>query len=348
VKRSPLPLLALLLAAAPARAHVGMVVAKADFVHPAPPMVSYPDGGVAYRYVPEEADQSYRIEWVDGDLDPTGRFTFYYLDHGVSDGVSRDELTLVGTVARDVQGRDATSVWVSCSCDADAGVACPDAGARWCDNFVQWDTSGLPDGAWWLAAANDDPPFHVFNLSSAPVLVHHGQTKPPVLIVEKPDGIGDADKTADVALIAVGTGPMKLNLAWGDNDPARVLGPTTTIAKALPVTIGADGLFTYPWDTSQLPSGLKLFIRATLTDDAGTTYSDSRYGQGVFHRPQGGDGSQVFDLSMHSGDGPLNLTPKGCGCALGGRRATPPLALALLYLAIRRALRRGSRSACRS
>ena len=84
----------LLLVAVPASAHVsGAHLPRADFDHPAKlSMVPLDGGGFLYSYVPEEADQKYTVSWVDGDVDPTARFTFYYLDHMPNDAVSYDQL----------------------------------------------------------------------------------------------------------------------------------------------------------------------------------------------------------------------------------------------------------------
>src|SRR5262249_18348120 len=146
------------------------------------------DGGLRWNYVPEEADKVYTISWKDGDTDPTARFTFYYIDHSFADAVSYQQVPLVGTVVRDVQGRDADGVYASCTCtpNPDLGVSCDDGGTRWCDNSIDWDTSQVPDGVYWLVATNTDPPYFVYNQSSAPVRVSHGASKPPVAIVLRP------------------------------------------------------------------------------------------------------------------------------------------------------------------
>ncbi|MSP59556.1 MAG: hypothetical protein EXR72_04295 [Myxococcales bacterium] len=308
-----------------ARAHVGASVAKASYLHPAAPgrVGAGTDGGSATdysKYVPEEANASYRIDWADGDADPTGRFTFYYLDHAISDAVSAEQVEQIGKLVRDVKGRDAAGIFVACSCEADAGVECPkvDGGARWCDNFVDWDTSGLTDGAYWIAAVNNDPPFHVYNLSFAPVRVHHGAAKPPVVIVVRPDGLLDADRSYRVAVVAVGTGAMTLQLAYGQNDVKKVLGPVSSIAKQLPAVAGAEGLVGYEWAIAEIPNG-SYFVRATVTDGSGQSYADSRYGLAVYHAPGDDGGATPADLAVTGADMAKMENPaKGCSCAVGG------------------------------
>ena len=36
----------------------------------------------------------------------------------------------------------------------------------------------LAPGEYWIAAVNNDPPFHLYNLSYAPVRVSHGTARP--------------------------------------------------------------------------------------------------------------------------------------------------------------------------
>src|SRR5581483_4448020 len=72
-----------LLVAAPAEAHIGAILAQARFSAPPTPKVTPSDMGVIFdnTYPWAAADQAYTIAWDDGDNDPTGNFSFYYLDH---------------------------------------------------------------------------------------------------------------------------------------------------------------------------------------------------------------------------------------------------------------------------
>ncbi len=305
--------------AAAAEAHVGAAVAKANFTHPAP-IDLLSDGGTHYHFVPEAADQSFRIEWDDGDVDPTGRFTFYYLDHAISDGLTAKQLPQEATLVRDLSGRDAERVYVSCSCDGDAGVKCPggDGGPRWCDNFVQWDTHALPDGSYWIAALNDDDPYLVYNLSPAPVRIHHTVALPPAVLLLTPDGVGTADLQYHLQLLAVGTGAMKMDLSYGNDDYGETLGPLHAIAQAVPAVVGSDGTVGYDWALSSVKNGT-YFVRVQLSDSVGQAFADSRYGLVVFH----GSGSVDAAVSdAGDGGGIKTLMPprSGCSCQLAAQR----------------------------
>jgi hypothetical protein len=341
-----LPATLLMGVGAPARAHIGASVAKANYTHPQDPwtVITTDGGAVSYdysRYVPEEStDGKYLLQWTDGDVDPTGKFTFYYFDHDVSNAVTAAQVEMLGTIVHDTQGREARSIYVACYCDADAGVKCPDindagpTGARWCDNSVEWDTSGLPDGEYWLMAVNHDPPFYVYNPSNAPVWVHHGAPKPPLVIVTRPDGLGSADASYTAQFIIHGMGALTLDLSYGENQVDKVLGPTTSLVKALPVTAGADGLTTWQWSTSQLPNE-NFFLRATVKDAQGAvSYSDSRFPLAVYHTPLD-DGGAPRDMALPAADLAAPVQPPRGSCAVAGR---PDAAGALLVAAALAAL----------
>ena len=348
MKASRLALVLCLGVGGAAHAHIGAIVAKADYLHPlGPTQIPLADGGVGWVYTPEEADASYHVSWMDGDTDPTARFTFWYLDHGVSDAVSADQIEATATMITTTDGSAAAGIFASCSCDPDAGVKCavlPDGGVRACPNDFVWDTSQLKDGVYWIAAVNNDPPYHVYNLSLGPVRVAHSAKKPPIVIVVSPDGLGAADTSTDVQAIVVGTPPMTLALAYGQNDLMQVLGATNPIAAAMPVTLGADGVTHYAWDVHALADD-NYFVRATLADANGSTSSDSHWGQAVYHALDAGtiDGGRVIIVPP--------AAPKGCGCALGANAQNSALdyfpagVLAGLALISLRRARRGSRSA---
>jgi MYXO-CTERM domain-containing protein len=355
--RLPALTLALAALAHPALAHVGAVVSKATFCSPPPPAQSALDSGVIYSYLPEDADASYRIAWQDGDTDPTGKFTFYYLDHEPPTAVDANAIETLATPVRTVDGRDAASVYVSCACVAvdagadicDAGTApnCADGGARWCDNFVDWDTSTILDGVYWIAAVNNDPPYHVYNMSQSPVRVSHGAHKPPVVIVLKPDGLGPgADTSYRASVLVSGEGQLTLDFDWGIDEKNQVNGPVHAIARGVPVVVGSDGAVAYSWDVSALPNEV-YFLSATVKDDAGgVSFSDSRYGLSVFHRVgtdagDAGPGDASAAVAPDLASPPTNpKSPSGCACSVGGADSSPlpwlPFAIAAGALAIRR------------
>ena len=337
------------LLSASASAHNGAQLSRADFLHPAPYIeTAYGDAdtnnatNIRFSYFPEDADAHFRITWQDGDTDPTGRFSFYYLDRSLPDAVTASQIEQLGHPIIDVNGRTA-SVWASCFCDEDAGVTCPpidfiDAGHRWCDNFVDWDTSQVPAGAFFIAAVNDDPPYHVYNLSATPVRVSHQSSRGPIVIVVRPSGAGLADAAYRIALLIDGSPPLTVDLAFAPDDAAHVLGPLQTIALALPATLSADGAAHADWDTHALSAG-NYFVRATLHDAAGrSAESDSRGGLSILHLGDAGasrdlQASMIQDLGSST---PLTspMTPGGCACRLHPTPSRlPPLAiLALLPL----------------
>src|SRR5688572_5104679 len=143
-----------------AQAHVGGAVSKADFTSPPPPQV-VPDGAGGNTVMPytfASADAQFTVQWtVDQPDDPTGRFSFYYLDQTPPSAVTYDQIVTLASPIPEASGDN--GIWVSCSCDGDAGGVCPDLARSSCGQtqFV-WNTSGLPAGAYWIIAANFDYP----------------------------------------------------------------------------------------------------------------------------------------------------------------------------------------------
>src|SRR5262249_13392256 len=93
-------IIVLCLFAAPARAHVGAKVSLAQFDSPAP-LVSATDGGLGPNAI-AVADASFVVSWYDGDMDPTGHYFFYYLDHSPPTGLSTDDVKNQATPIADV------------------------------------------------------------------------------------------------------------------------------------------------------------------------------------------------------------------------------------------------------
>ena len=87
----------------PASAHVGAVVAVAKFMTPADPTIVHKDPNddvTPTPFVWTTADASYTVTWTDGDADPTGRFTFYYMDHQPTFQVSADDVETGGIATK--------------------------------------------------------------------------------------------------------------------------------------------------------------------------------------------------------------------------------------------------------
>lgn len=332
--------LAALLLAQPAEAHVGAVVANARFTAPPPPQVTGADAGVVLAPFTFDgatpASPRYTVSWVDGDNDPTGRFYFYYLDHCPSFAVPPAAIKTTATPIPD----GAAGVWASCNCDSDAGVMCPDAGVRDCRNSITWDTSALPTGSYWVIAVNDDPPYLVYSVSGSPVRVQHGaDPPPPAAIVLRPDGFGSWDTSYRTQWFAVGAPPLRIDLAYGIDDPTKVLGPTVPLLKDAHGIVNPDGTVSWDWDTTALETLGTFFLRVTVTDSNGVSqFTDSRYQLSVYHPDTDGSAASS-DLSAR--DGLLNLHPPSGGCALGPEGGAPALlgslalALAVFGLALR-------------
>lgn len=332
-----------------ARAHVGGTVAVAKFKSPADPVVAHDEPlDTVDPFSLATADGSFTIVWDDGDTDPTGRFTFYYLDHEPTYQVTVDDLTTGGlaTVIEDPINKTG-GYFASCTCSMDMGVVCPpdvrDPNGN-CANQLVWNTSALAKGTYWVIAVNDDPPFHVYYAANAPVVVAHGgETPPPAVVVVRPDGFGAWDQSYRLQWLAFGKAPLTFALSYGIEDTGSALQIAGDIADPVQVTQNADGTFSYDWDTSALPNNMSYFVRFKVTDaDGVSTFTDSHFGIKVFHNG-GMNATPLPDMAM--------APPRKHGCDVepgasssSGALATTLLALAGVALALyvlRRAARRG-------
>jgi hypothetical protein len=329
---------ALCLAAAPAHAHLGGTVATAVFESPPPLPATEVDLGFAVApFSAPVADTEYLIKWSDGDNDPTGLFFFYYLPYQPNSQLLAADIEALGTPVKEKnQAAEPVELWVGCGCDGDAGVVCPDAGVRDCRNEFLWDTSGVPDGTYWVVAVNQDPPFHVYSTALAPVRIKHGGGEPsPALVVLRPDGLGSHDKTYRTQWWAQGKPPLRFELAYGNvEDAAR--GPVSIIVKDLTPTAQADGTYLYDWDISRLENLFTFYLRVRVTDgDGRMVTSNSRYGMSVYHPPP--DGFTLGDAAVAPDQG--TMPPAGCGsCGVEGGEgvlvAGPLGMLVLLFAAL--------------
>jgi hypothetical protein len=316
---------------------VGAAVANAKFTSPPPPTLTASTGGL-YQMAPytwATADQSYPVAWSDGDTDPTGRFYFHYLDHCPDFAVVTDQIEQIAPVVPGVAGQ---GIWASCSCSADAGVNCPDAGDRtangMCANQFTWDTSQLPAGAYWLIAVNNDPPFHVYSVAQAPVIVSHGGTPPPAAIIVRPDTIGSYSTSYTTQWAATGSGPLHFDLSYG------AVTPTMLLASDVHTTAGGDGTLSWLWDVSQLMNGV-YFLEVKVTDALGqSSFTDSRYGLTVFRTPGDGGSFTIVDAAVQAPDMAAPPPPsRAGGCkscsrsAAAAQGSAAPLALLLVLAA---------------
>jgi hypothetical protein len=321
----------LVFGASTAYAHSNGVISNALFSSPAAPVITPADMGVA-PFTFASADGSFPIAWEDGDTDPTGHFTFYYMDHNPSFQVLYTDIETIAQPVKELGSADAgpVAIYAGCTCipDGDAGLSCPDLGAsRDCRNGFTWDTSGVAAGTWWVVAVNNDPPYHVYAVSGAPVRVQHGGAQlPPAALVLRPDGIGSFDKSYRVQWLATGKAPLKIDLSYGLDEPGLVLGPTMSLAKNVMAPIEPDGTQVFDWDLTGVATLKVYFVRVRVTDGDGvSSYTDSRFGLSVYHPPPPGS-----DLSTGwPADLAMTTPPKG-GCEVGQGSPATPLVLALL------------------
>jgi hypothetical protein len=337
-----------------AHAHIGANTAVAKFTNPPDPNVMRGDpNDTVPGFAWVSADQSFTIKWDDGDSDPTGRFTFYYMDHHPNYEVTADDIEagLATKIENDAVNASG-GYFASCYCEGDQGVTCPtmdDMGTPIvrsptgnCANQLVWNTSALPPGTYWLVTVNNDPPFHVAYSSIAPVRISHGGTPLPAVFVMRPDGFGSWDQSYHMQWLADGKAPLTFDLAYGLEDTGAATATPTPLATGLQLTAGSDGTYTYDFDTSQLQTNKAYWVRIKATDaDGNSTFTDSHYGITISHA---GATTPPPDLAM--------APPKKSGCELGpddggsGARGRGALlavlgALALAYFVARRAARRG-------
>ncbi len=328
-----------------ARAHVGANPSKATFTTPPEPMALPVDGGLTLApYTFATADQNITVQWTtDFPTDPTGRFSFFYLDHEPPSSVTYDMILTLASPIPEASGDN--GYWVSCTCSTDAGVGvvCPDAGPTgrepYCGStqFV-WDTSALPAGVYWIIAANFDPPYKIYTVSQGPVRVAHGgATPPPAVTVVLPDGLFAVDKSYTTLWLTSGVPPFHFDLFYGVSDESVVLDPPTPLGTDVKPIVNSDGSFGYLWDTSALSDGLYYF-GVKVTDSTGqSSYTDSQFGENVYHPPD--DGGLVI-VGQDSGAADLsrpdltvvlkNDNGGGCSCELGAGQSAVPLAAGLL------------------
>src|SRR5262245_59032695 len=135
------PALCVLLLSGVAHAHTGGTAVNATFTQPAAPTLG--PGDLSFMVAPytfATADTTFTVSWDDGDTDPTGHFTFYYLDHQPTFGVTPADVESIATPIREVgKPTELVQIWASCTCMDVGGVMCPDLGApRDCRSSFVW------------------------------------------------------------------------------------------------------------------------------------------------------------------------------------------------------------------
>src|SRR5437762_3084368 len=102
--------------------HVGGVPTPAKFVDP--------------KGVGAAGDQSFDVKWTDGDMDPTGKFSFYYQVSNVPPNATLSSPSFMGVAIPEAQQLPILSTM----------------------NDFQWNTSAIASGSYYLYAITTDPP----------------------------------------------------------------------------------------------------------------------------------------------------------------------------------------------
>jgi hypothetical protein len=327
------------IAAAPgtSHAHIGAVLARAQFKAPPGPATMPADGGLRQTspFTFATADASYHVTWDDGDIDPTGQFFFFYLDHQPAIALMVSDVEKIATPIPETQA----GIYAGCSCPDDAAVVCPDLGTamRDCRNDFVWDTSKIPDGTYWVIAVNKDPPYEIYSASGGPVRIAHGGATPaPAVVIIEPDGFGAFGDTFTAQWLATGVAPLTFDLSFVSEDDAASGAPYTPIVSQISPTPLADGTQTFVWDVSKLPGPKAYYLRVKVTDGMGrSSFTDSEAGVTVYRDTPSEGGLQVLDLSAAPADlGPTPPKKSGCGYAIGDGAGTWPAAYGLLFAAM--------------
>jgi hypothetical protein len=294
-------------------AHVGGIQTEADFQAP--------------TSVGDVVDQAALVSWRDDNLDPTGRFEFYYQPHNVPIGASPTSGDLVGTLIP-CQG-------LGCDPDVPEAVRILDP----TDSFT-WDTSSVPAGTYVIYAITHDPPLGpVFSVSPGAFTVRHpGDPLHPAAQFTDP-GVTSQVVSRDVALrfAAAGEGPMTARVSWRARN-----GPPIYQELAADVPMRADpgkpGRFDgcVVWDLSALPNDW-YYVAVEVTDAAGRTHLAYARSAVTAYRdaqtPDAGVAASCEDPAPRPDAGPVKadagVVPAtdgdgGCTCRASGRSGGAP------------------------
>jgi MYXO-CTERM domain-containing protein len=301
-------LAAAMLVAAPVHAHVGAAVSRVVFTSPPAPTTHPADGGLSVDpYTFAQADASYDVHWTTAPADdPTARLTFYYLDYQPPSALTYDQIISIATAIPEASGDN--GIWVSCTCDSDGGVICPDAGSRAGKCAITqftWNTVAIPAGAYWLIALNKDPPYQVYNVSGGPIRVAHGGAAlPPASVVLLPDGLFAADRTYRTQWISTGQPPFRFDVFYGIDDTAHALDPPKTLGTNITPIQDGDGAYRFDWDVSSYAAGLYDF-GVEVSDATGQkSATRSYFGLNVYHPPD--SGAPSFDAEAGQDAPPID------------------------------------------
>lgn len=296
------------------------------------PTVAWPEtpSGVG-----EVADRSYRIAWTDFD-----------------DQATTGETTIEVHASRRMPPTYRMGVTPRIGDDPDHVVVAVGIPERDFANEVEWDTSTIPPGTWFVWTVAHDDPFVMWAFARGVVSVaHDGELPWPAVIVSRPD---EGSTVGDESILLRyesfdpdGTARVKLE-ATRSLDGSQLI----TVAEDLP----ADPFGSFVWDTREVGNG-DWMIKATIVDSRGL--SSSAFGRSfvrVAHRTKGtggtggaGEGgSGAGGSSGASGGGaggdeadPGDDPEQGCGC---GSAPADVMGWALAAMLLFRSKRAGCRS----
>jgi hypothetical protein len=279
----------------------------------------------------ESADATARIEWHDNEQDMTGLFDFFYQSSNIRPSVMSTHPDFAGTLFG-------------------SGVPISDT-----VNLLDWDTSAVPPGSYYIYEITRDPPLSpVYSVSPAPITVQHGgDPRWPAVVVDEPDGIGDTQPARfAVQWRATGEGPLTATIRYGE-----VLNDTLTeVAAGVPMVEAGAGSYEgcYLWNISLLAQGT-YYVQVDVSDGARSHAAFSRNVLVVYRNPDAPDGGVEPACESAAGpdagagrDGPAVMggddDQPTCLCRAGGR-GRAPLASAFACAAVLAALRARRRRA---
>ncbi|HWV39969.1 MAG TPA: hypothetical protein VN033_15980 [Vulgatibacter sp.] len=281
--------------------------------------------------VGEVADDSYRISWIDYD-----------------DRATTGETTIDIHASRRMPPTYRMGVVPRIEGDPDHLVIAEGIQEKDLRNQVEWDTSSVPAGTWFVWTVAHDDPFEMWAFARGAVSVAHDGERPwPAVIVTRPD-----ENSA--------VGDEMVVLAYESFDPEGTAAVRLEATRALDgsgLVVIAEDLPAHPtgsflWDTRDVEEG-DWTIQATITDARGL--SSSAFGRSfvrVQHRSKGTGGAGgaagaggggaagaaggmggVEGSGADAGDDP----GAGCGCGAAPGDAMGLALAALLLLRSKRA-----------
>ncbi len=207
---------------------------------------------------------------------------------------------------------------------------------------VDWDTTGVPEGTYVVAAYTFDPVLNLWSLRPGVVRVLDDASAPApppalALVSSSPSGVVEAgtEVTVDGCVAAMDGATVTLSVGF----LAGVEQPVWTDLD--PVPAGPEGAASYAFTVPEPPGASgRLVVRATVEDPMGRSYV--AYLPGALDVVGGGTGS------TSGGEAGTGGADGGCGCRAPGPDPGGPTGLAVVGLtaALRRRKRVRAAGAC--